>query len=191
MPIFLFLSLLCLAAKTALAADDADWFAFNPPADTFAESPIDLRFLNEKFAGEHGVIAARGDEFMHSASQEPVRFWAVNGPPSNLSREEMQRCARRLAKYGVNLVRMHGAMFDKAGDADLKKISRSQETVAALKAEGIYSHLSIYFPLWMTPPATHPWLKGYDGKKPRNFPPQRSSTGAACSRAATCSRRLT
>ena len=154
-----------LAGAQAPAADDADWFAFNPSPDAFAESPIDLRWLNEKFAGEHGVIAARGDEFMHSASQEPVRFWAVNGPPSNLSREEMQRCARRLAKYGVNLVRMHGAMFDKAGDADLKKISRSQETVAALKAEGIYSHLSIYFPLWMTPPATHPWLKGYDGKK--------------------------
>jgi len=154
--------LLCCDAE---AADDADWFAFNPSPDAFAESPIDLRWLNEKFAGEHGVIATRGDEFIHSASQEPVRFWAVNGPPSGLSQDDMRRCARRLAKYGVNLVRMHGAMFDKAGDADLKKIARTHDSVAALKAEGIYSLLSIYFPLWMTPPATHPWLKGYDGKK--------------------------
>jgi hypothetical protein len=154
-----------LACAQMRAADDDNWFAFNPPADNFSESPIDLRFLNEKFAGEHGLIATRGDEFIHSASQEPVRFWAVNGPPSGLSGVPLQQCARRLAKYGVNLVRMHGAMFDKAGDADPKKVSRAQETVVALRAEGIYSLLSIYFPLWMTPPATHPWLKGYDGKK--------------------------
>ena len=161
----LFVLTVLLASMQARAADDADWFAFNPPPDAFAESAIDLRFLNEKFAGEHGVIATRGDEFVHSASQEPVRFWAVNGPPSDLSQDEMKRCARRLAKFGVNLVRMHGAIFDKAGDADPTKVTRTQETVAALKTEGIYSHLSIYFPLWMTPPASHPWLKGYDGKK--------------------------
>jgi hypothetical protein len=152
------------AAKVAVTNDDGGWFAFNPAPDSFNESPIDLRSLNEKFAGEHGLIAAKGDEFVHSASQQPVRFWAVNGPPS-ASADEMKKTARRLAKYGVNLARMHSAMFDKAGDADLKKVAKTQETVAALKAEGIYSHFSIYFPLWMTPPADHPWLKGYDGKK--------------------------
>ena len=151
-----------LAAATA---DDADWFAFAPSADAFAESPLDLRFLNEKFAGEHGGITTGGAEFVHSANREPVRFWAVNGPPSGLNGAALQQCARRLAKYGVNLVRMHGAVFDKAGAADLKKVARTQEAVAALKAEGIYSHLSIYFPLWITPPSDHPWLQGYDGKK--------------------------
>ena len=50
-----------------------------------------MRWLNEKFAGEHGVIAVRGDEFIQSASQEPVRFWAVNGPPADLSREELSQ----------------------------------------------------------------------------------------------------
>ena len=147
------------------AADEAEWFAFNPPSDPFTESAIDLRWLNEKFAGEHGWIAARGDEFVHPANQQPVRFWAVNGPPGNLNGDALKQCARRLAKYGVNLTRMHGAMFDKNGDADFKKVARTQENVAALKNEGIYSLLSIYFPLWMTPAATHPWLKGYDGKK--------------------------
>jgi hypothetical protein len=67
----------------AKAVADADWFTFNPPPDAFTESPIDLRSLNEKFAGEHGFIATRGDEFMHSASHEPVRFWEVNGPPTH------------------------------------------------------------------------------------------------------------
>ena len=164
-----FRTLICGALLTGVIAaaqpvEDAGWFAFNPAPDPFTESAIDLRGLNEKFAGEHGFIAAKGDEFVHSANQESVRFWAINGPPS-ASADEMKKTARKLAKYGVNLARMHGAMFDKNGDADLKKIGKTQETVAALKAEGIYTHFSIYFPLWMTPAADHPWLKGYDGKK--------------------------
>src|SRR5882724_11529990 len=138
-----------LSTFAARAADDEGWFAFNPSPDAFNESAIDLRSLNEKFAGEHGVIAAKGDEFAHSANNEPVRFWAVNGPPGELAGDELKKTARRLAKYGVNLVRMHGAMFDKAGDADAKKVQHAQEVVAAMKNEGIYSHLSIYFPLWM------------------------------------------
>lgn len=148
----------------AWTSDAADWFAFDPPPDPFIESALDLRSLNEGFAGEHGVIAVQGDEFVHSTNQEPVRFWAVNGPPAGLSGDALSKCARRLAKYGVNLVRMHGAAFNKSGEVDPKHVAHTQEAVAALKAEGIYSHLSIYFPLWMTPAADHPWLKGYDGK---------------------------
>jgi hypothetical protein len=158
----LFPCLLGIAA--ALAADEANWFAFDSPADPFQESAIDLRWLNENYAGEHGVIGARDNEFVHSANNEPVRFWAVNGPPQSLNGDALQQCARRLAKYGVNLVRLHGGIFDKPGDADAKKVRHTQEVVAALKAQGIYSHFSIYFPLWMSPPADHPWLKGYDGK---------------------------
>ncbi len=150
--------------KSKPSAEDAEWFAFNPPPDAFQESAIDLRGLNEKFAGEHGVIAARGGEFIHSGNNQPVRFWAVNGPPGELSGEELRKAARRLAKYGVNLARMHGSVFNKSGEADARKVRHAQEVVEAFKVEGIYTHFSIYFPLWMSPPADHPWLKGYDGK---------------------------
>src|SRR6266498_2708551 len=56
------------------------WFPFDPKPDAFSDSPTDLRFLNEKFAGEHGFIAAKDRHFIHSANGQPVRFWAVNGP---------------------------------------------------------------------------------------------------------------
>src|SRR5882724_11274832 len=102
-----------LFTTAARGAEDEGWFAFSPPSDPFTESSIDLRGLNEKFAGEHGVIAAKGDEFVHSANNEAVRFWAVNGPPGGLAGDELKKTVRRLAKYGVNLARMHGAMFDK------------------------------------------------------------------------------
>jgi len=80
--------------------------------DAFARSPIDLRGLNEPFAGENGFIEVRGDAFVQAGSGRPVRFWAVNAeagiaPMDNTSVDHL---ARFLAKYGVNLVRYHRTM---------------------------------------------------------------------------------
>src|SRR5690606_8044321 len=106
------------------------WFDFASQPDTFAaDCPIDLRFLNEKYAGEFGFIAAKDGQFIHSASGRPVRFWGVNGPPDDLQGDDLRRCARMLAKYGVNLVRVHTAMFDKDGEPDLAKARRAREIV--------------------------------------------------------------
>lgn len=147
-------------------AADGDWIPFAPPADEFAPSAIDLRYLNEPVAGEHGFIAARDGHFVRSADQRPVRFWAVNGPPNDLSDPQaLRRVARLLAKRGVNLVRIHGAVFNENGEADPARVQHVIEVVEAMKSEGIYSHASIYFPLWFRPKADLAWLPGYDGRK--------------------------
>lgn len=147
------------------AADSEGWFPFDPRPDPFTNSAIDLRFLNEKFAGEHGFIAAHNGHFVHSANGQPVRFWAVNGPSrEDHDRAELRRTARLLAKYGVNLVRKHGAVFDQDGELNPAAAQRTIAVVEEMKTAGIYTHLSIYFPLWFTPRADHPWLEGYDGK---------------------------
>ena len=83
-----------------LAEESRGWFPFDPKPDSFAESPIDLRSLNEKFAGEHGFIGAKDGRFIHTGNNQPIRFWAVNGPPHDLKGEELRRCARMLAKRG-------------------------------------------------------------------------------------------
>ncbi len=141
------------------------WFPFAPGADTFETNcPLDLRFLNEEVAGEHGFIAVRNGQFVYSETGTPVRFWAVNGPPQDLTGRALAECARMLAKRGVNLVRVHGGYFDQRGEVDLAKVRHAIEIVAAMKAAGIYTHFSIYFPLWLTPHPDNPWLKGYDGK---------------------------
>lgn len=156
--------LVVLTWGAALEAAD-DWFAFAPQAEQARDSAINLRWLNEAFAGEHGVIAAHNGQFVHSQTKQPVRFWAVNGPPQQLTGEPLQQCARQLAQYGVNLVRVHGAIFDQRGAVDLAKIKHAQEVVAAMKREGIYTHFSIYFPLWFKPASDLDWLPGYDGQK--------------------------
>lgn len=148
-----------------LEAEAKEWFAFDPPPDAFRPSPMDLRHLNERFAGENGFIAATNGTFVHSATRAPVRFWAVNGPPHDLKGEDLRKCARMLARRGVNLVRVHGGLFDSNGEPDPAKVRHAMEVVQAMKAEGIYTHFSIYFPLWMQPKADTPWLRGYDGTK--------------------------
>jgi hypothetical protein len=153
------------AAETAGALDEAKgWFPFKPSREFSPGSVIDLRRLNEKFAGEHGRIVAKGSSFAREGDGKEVRFWAVNRGPHRVAFEELQHEARLLAKYGVNMVRWHGKVFTDDGEPDMKAVAFAQDVVAAMKAEGIYTHLSIYFPLWMTPKPDS-WLEGYDGKK--------------------------
>lgn len=152
-------------AARQLAAANQGWVAWNPPEDNFRPSPIDLRSLNEKFAGENGWIAARGEHFVHSRNGQPVRFWAVNGMGTK-EPSDFARSARMLAKYGVNLVRAHGSIFDgRTGELEAAAPIKHGQMIDALKAEGIYTLLSVYFPLWMTPEAGAGWREGYNSNK--------------------------
>ena len=155
-----------------LVADETGWTSFQPEADPFDFSPIDLRRLNEKQAGDGGSIAARGEEFIHSKTGEPVKFWAVNtgGASADLSKAEVDLFARSLAKRGVNLVRIHGPVYmaDGAdfGKIDTNHVAKLHYLIAALKREGIYTCLSIYFPLWVKLDAVNTDFPGYTGKNP-------------------------
>jgi len=126
---------------------------------------LDLRGLNERAAGDNGFIAARGGQFVQLGTGAPIRFWGVNGPPRHLSGEPLRRCARMLARRGVNLVRIHTGYFDERGEVDHVKVRHALEVVEALKAEGIYTLFSIYYPLWLAPAPGTPWLSGYDRRQ--------------------------
>ncbi|MCC5848859.1 MAG: hypothetical protein JJU29_12280, partial [Verrucomicrobia bacterium] len=154
------------AHAALLAAAGEGWHPWMPHKDPHHPSPIDLRRLNESEAGENGRIVARNGEFVHADSGEAVRFWAVNGPSRSLEGEDLQHALRALAKRGVNLIRFHGAVFDKhTGTLREEDVAWIQELVTRAKAEGIYTHLSIYFPLWFEPGPDVPFLQGYDGNR--------------------------
>ena len=151
---------------TEAAQESKGWFAFDPKPDSFdPTAATDLRFLNEKFAGENGFIGVKDGSFVHSNTGKPVRFWAVNGPPADMKADELGKCARMLAKHGVNLVRIHGGYFNADGEVDPAKVQHAIRVVEAMKAEGIYTHFSIYFPLWLDPKPGNRWLQGYNGKQ--------------------------
>lgn len=144
---------------TTLGEADPGWFAFEPPTDEFAKDALlDLRGLNDRRAGEKGFIRSKGDDFADGAGN-PIRFWAANAGPAD-DPDGADYLAARLSKNGVNLARIHGGWFDREGN-DPKAINKERadkcfRQIQAFADQGVYTYLSIYFPLWMQ-------LKASDG----------------------------
>lgn len=134
---------------------DAGWWAFEPDADEFTKDALlDLRHLNEQVAGESGFIKAVGDGFQ-LGNGKPVRFWGINSGHGLSESDDalIEMTAKRWAKAGINLVRLHGGLFDRKGNdptvIDRHQLERLHHTVQILKRHGIYTHFSHFFPLWM------------------------------------------
>lgn len=161
--------LICCAQLPQTKAAESWVFAY--PDDTKPGSRLDLRYLNEKVAGETGYIrlAPDGQSFLRGDGK-PIRFWAINSFAYRLKPEEMAASARFLAKMGVNLVRLHGSISPKGKgkaitDVDAEEIDRIQRYVAALKKEGIYSVISPFWANGGHSGAAASWGLGYgDGE---------------------------
>ncbi len=94
------------------------YFAWEPNVDPFSvpTALVDLSAWNEEVAGQAGRVRAEGNEF-RLGDGSPVKFWAANAGPGiwSLDHQSHIYLARRLAKSGVNMVRLHGALFDRRG----------------------------------------------------------------------------
>lgn len=129
------------------------FFTWEPEADTFdGTSVLDLRHLNEAEAGIHGPVRRQGDLFV-LGDGSPVRFWMVQADLRNMEPHQIDRWARRLAAYGVNMVRMNlGSFFSRRVDQDAEAFDRElaqlHRVVASLKAQGIYSYFGHLY--WQT-----------------------------------------
>ena len=139
-----------LLASLALAQSSGSW-PFSYPGDGKGPAALDLRYLNEKKAGETGFVrlSADGRGFVRGDGK-PIRFWPVNATGENLPPDQMAANARFLAKMGVNMVRIHGSVSPKGPgkaitDWDKEAVDRIQRYVAALEKEGIYVTISPYW----------------------------------------------
>ena len=154
---------LCLAAESG----QEGWWTFDPGTDPLAGTALlDLRSLNEQVAGQSGWVRSAGGTFV-LGNGKPVKFWGANAGKGivALPHEQLDYLAARLAKCGVNLLRVHAPLFDTEA-ADLKTIDAKYldglfyfESV--LKKQGIYTEVSFYFPLWVKVKPTY-GLEGYD-----------------------------
>ncbi|MBT3289196.1 MAG: hypothetical protein HN380_17770 [Victivallales bacterium] len=139
-------------AATPSRTDTADWVPFVLPWDS---APVDVSFLNHKPAGKHGFVQVRDGKFVLDGSDEEIRFWGTcfSAGANFPSHEQSEKIARRLAAFGINMVRTHHAdapwaerhffpkQVDNTREFDKENLDRFDYLVLCLKREGIYLYL--------------------------------------------------
>ena len=136
----------------------AGMFNFTLPWDDDSASVTDLSYLNHKPAGVSGYVTAAADGHLYvNFGASRIKFLAVNVTSTNCfpAKEDADKIARRMAKYGINLVRFHlgdaswGQSFiDYSGYADSRHLNASNLDkfdyfVSKLKEHGIYSNINL------------------------------------------------
>lgn len=135
----------------AAARDPAKWKPFAPGLKTAAAPLLDLSFLLDAPAGKHGFVKSVGGHFAFEDGT-PARFVGVNIHSHQgllPSKEQAQRVARTLSRYGVNLVRLHLMEYvlidetrpDRQTPAPDQVWDRFDYLVKCFKDRGIYIEL--------------------------------------------------
>jgi hypothetical protein len=130
--------------KAGHVVPEKGWFEFAPGRDLSTPALLDMRaLLNEPQAGSRGRVIAKGGDLVFEETGEQARFWGVVADswlwPQ--PKESLDYLSRRLAKAGVNLVRLHIPRGDSQPDRFLDTI---HYMVHALKEQGIYVYLNWY-----------------------------------------------
>ena len=150
------LTILCLSVP-AMAVET---FPFEIIRDEFKDDAVlDLRWLNEKEAGESGWLKVDKNGDFVNGKGKPIRVWAVNGgiergkdsrPRWKDKNHKISRHARWLAKMGFNMTRCHAHLNpsgkqNKLDGVNMRECEWIWKTVAGMKKEGIYTTIS---PFW-------------------------------------------
>lgn len=134
-----------------------DWLPYGLPWD---KAPLDLSFLyaDEKPAGKHGFLTVDRNHFTFEDMTE-ARFWGTlfNAAANFPSHEHSEIIAKRLAAFGVNMVRTHqmdaewgrpnifdfsrGNLRNDSMSFDPRSLDRLDYLFYCLKQEGIYVYL--------------------------------------------------
>jgi Carbohydrate binding domain len=144
-------------------------FEFLTPWDDAKANFVDVSSLNDGPAGSHGLIVVKDGHFVESDTGRRVRFLGTNLCFDGLypSNEDAEAIAAHLAKYGMNVVRLHhqdttfkfpgpeGRLWD-PNYADNRHIDASQlekmdYLVAQLEKRGIYIDMCLHVSRKFTP----------------------------------------
>jgi hypothetical protein len=122
-------------------------------------SPADVSFLHDAPAGKDGFIRVQGGHFVKPDGKR-IRFWGVHltdWSPGSIelpAKEDTPMWARTLARYGVNIVRLHfvdkwaptgitDGSKDDTRSFDGQQLDRLDFLVSELKKNGIYMDLNL------------------------------------------------
>jgi hypothetical protein len=122
-------------------------------------SPADLSFLHDAPAGKDGYIRIQGGHLVKPNGQR-IRFWGVHltdwsrGSVELPPKEDIPMWAATLARFGVNIVRLHfldlaaprgiiDSTKDDSRSFDSQQLDRLDFLVSELKKRGIYMDLNL------------------------------------------------
>ena len=135
--------------------DTSDWFPFSFPLNDVNRDSVDLSHFLDAPAGKHGFVTSKPDGHFYFADGSRARFFGVNmdGAKCMPEKAEADLVASRLAKYGVNMVRLHSLDSTYALLVDYSQgisqnlhpdaLQRLDYFIAALKRQGIYIYLDL------------------------------------------------
>ncbi|WP_107759246.1 carbohydrate binding domain-containing protein [Dickeya sp. Secpp 1600] len=145
---------LALALSLTFPAIAGELFPFTLPLDVRADGSItDLSSWNDKPAGARGFVTVDGSHL--TVGGKRLRFLGVNivfgsTAPTHADADAI---ARRLARFGINLVRFHlmdarptpdGILQRDLRTLDPDTLDRVDYFIAALAREGIYADLNLH-----------------------------------------------
>jgi hypothetical protein len=162
------------ALATALSCSAEDF----PPLFSFLisyDSPdnaVNMAHLLDAPAGKHGFVRVEGGRFVNDAGRVRLHATNLTGPANFPTHEQADRVADRLARFGINCVRLHyfdarygnfmtpaeAGIFGNAAtlpdafkaepDADVpfaaEQVDRQDYLIAALKKRGIYVDFNLH-----------------------------------------------
>lgn len=154
----LFSILLILISTFIIAQDRSTWFEFYLPWDDSTKTITDMSGYLDAPAGKHGFLQITPDgHFRFENKEDKERFvGVVNVAISNFPTKEQARIiAARMAKFGINLVRIH--LIDVEGQYGLflnsgnnttslhpDRLDRMDYFIKCLKDKGIYFNFCIH-----------------------------------------------
>ena len=117
-------------------------FPFHLPWDDYSGTVVSLSWKLDKPAGSLGYVTVGSDSHLYVGGKR-IRFLGVNigGAACFPRKEEAEKIAARLAKFGINAVRFHG--LDASWDYNIFEVGGvSQSTAEAYHGSG---SLRLYF----------------------------------------------
>lgn len=150
--------IILLFSMFSTAQDRSKWFEFYLPWNDSSKTVTDMSALLDAPAGKYGFLQTTSDgHFKFENSNENIRFvGVVNVAVANFpTKEQAKILAARMAKFGINLVRIH--LMDVEGNYGLFQNS-SQNTlqisadrldkmdyfIKCMKDKGIYFNFCIH-----------------------------------------------
>jgi len=144
------LLILAILGNAATAQAEEPLFPFVVSYDSPANLTNVAPWL-EQPAGKHGFVRERDGHFATDAG--PIRFWATNlcFSANFGSHDEAERLAARLARLGINCVRLHHMdarhIWGKSPNKltiDPEQLERLDYLIAQLKQHGVYVNINLH-----------------------------------------------